>query len=96
MHEIGTGSGYQTALLAELAAEVYTIKCFPALAERAHNALAIAGYGDVELRIGNGRVGWPEAVPFDAIICSAAPTVIPTILTTQLATGGLLILSLGQ
>ena len=94
--EIGTGSGYQTALLAELAAEVYTIEYFPALAKRARNALTIAGYGDVELRIGNGRAGWPEASPFDAIICSAAPTVIPTILTTQLAVGGLLILPLGQ
>ena len=94
--EIGAGSGYQTALLAELAAEIYTIEYFPVLAERALNALTAAGYGDIELRIGNGRAGWPEAAPFDAIVCSAAPTAIPTALTEQLAVGGRLILPLGQ
>ena len=94
--EIGTGSGYQTALLAELAAEIYTIEYFPVLAERALNALTAAGYGDIELRIGNGRAGWPAAAPFDANVCSAAPTAIPTALTEQLAVGGRLILPLGQ
>ena len=94
--EIGTGSGYQTALLAELAAEIYTVEYFPALAERALKALTAAGYNDVRLRIGNGRAGWPEAAPFDAIVCSAAPTAIPTRLADQLAAGGRLILPLGE
>ena len=94
--EIGTGSGYQTALLAELAAEIYTVEYFPTLAERALKALTAAGYSDVGLRIGNGRAGWPEAGPFDAIVCSAAPTAIPTRLADQLAAGGRLILPLGE
>ena len=94
--EIGTGSGYQTALLAELAAEIYTVEYFPTLAERALKALTAAGYSDVGLRIGNGRAGWPEAAPFDAIVCSAAPTAIPPRLADQLAAGGRLLLPLGE
>ena len=93
--EIGTGSGYQTALLAELAAQVYSIEYFHALAERAGQALTNAGYDHVALRVGDGRQGWPDQAPFDAIICSAAPTEIPSPLIAQLATGGRLIIPLG-
>ena len=93
--EIGTGSGYQTALLAELAAQVYSIEYFHALAERAGQVLTNAGYDHVALRVGDGRQGWPDQAPFDAIICSAAPAEIPSPLIAQLATGGRLIIPLG-
>ena len=71
--EIGTGSGYQTALLAELSAQVYSIEFVPELAVRARQILAITGYRDIAIRIGDGREGWPEAMPFDAVVASAAP-----------------------
>ena len=93
--EIGTGSGYQTALLAELAAQVYSIEYFPALATRAGQLLADAGYDHVALRVGDGRRGWPDQAPFDAIICSAAPAEIPSPLIAQLGFGGRLIIPLG-
>ena len=93
--EIGTGSGYQTALLAELAAEVYSIEYFPALAERTSRLLEQDGYASVSIRIGDGRVGWASAAPFDAVVCSAAPAEIPSPLLEQLAPGGRLILPLG-
>ncbi len=93
--ELGTGSGYQTALLAELADQVYSIEFFANLAARARRVLDDTGYGRVALRVGDGRMGWPEAAPFDAIVCSAAPATIPPALTEQLAPGGRLILPLG-
>ena len=93
--EIGTGSGYQTALLAELAAQVYSIEYFHALAERAGQVLTNAGYDHVALRVGDGRQGWPDQAPFDAIIVAAAPAEIPSPLIAQLATGGRLIIPLG-
>ena len=93
--EIGTGSGYQTALLAELASPVYSIEFFSDLAVQARRALAATGYGHVALRVGDGRAGWPEAAPFDAIVCSAAPAAIPPALIEQLAPAGRLILPLG-
>lgn len=93
--EIGTGSGYQTALLAELAAEVYSIELFPELAEQASRQLAATGYEQVEIRVDDGRAGWPDAAPFDAVVCSAAPATIPHTLCEQLALGGRLILPLG-
>ena len=93
--EIGTGSGYQTALLAELAGQVYSIEFFSELAAQARCVLADAGYSHVALRVGDGRMGWPEAAPFDAIVCSAAPATIPPALTAQLAPAGRLILPLG-
>lgn len=93
--EIGTGSGYQTALLAELAGQVYSIEFFPDLAARARRVLAAAGYDHLALRVGDGRLGWPEAAPFDAIVCSAAPATIPPALTQQLKPKGRFILPLG-
>lgn len=93
--EIGTGSGYQTALLAELAGPVYSIEFFASLAAQARRDLAATGYGHVALRVGDGRAGWPEVAPFDAIVSSAAPAAIPPALLEQLAPAGRLILPLG-
>ena len=70
--EIGTGSGYQTALLAELSAQVYRIEFVPELAVQARQILTKTGYHNIAIRIGNGREGWPEAMPFDAVVASAA------------------------
>lgn len=92
--EVGTGSGYQTALLAALGAEVYSIERLPALAERARDALETRGF-DVHLRVGDGSAGWPEAAPFDAIIVGAAAATIPGALLAQLAEGGRLIVPVG-
>jgi len=93
--EIGTGSGYQTALLAELSAQVYSIEFVPELAVQARQILTKTGYHNISIRIGNGREGWPEAMPFDAVVTSAAPAEIPPALIKQLAPGGRLILPLG-
>ena len=94
--EIGTGSGYQTALLAELVAEVYSIEFFPELAERANRLLKEnSNHHRVTIRVGDGRAGWSSAAPFDAVVCSAAPAAIPTPLLEQLAPGGRLIVPLG-
>ena len=93
--EIGTGSGYQTALLAELVAEVYSIEFFPELAERANRRLEENSNQHVTIRVGDGRAGWASAAPFDAVVCSAAPAAIPTPLLEQLAPGGRLIVPLG-
>jgi protein-L-isoaspartate(D-aspartate) O-methyltransferase len=93
--EIGTGSGYQAAVLAELAREVYSIEIVAPLAERARDALASTGYGSVRLRIGDGYRGWPEAAPFDAILLTAAPEKVPEPLLDQLAPGGRLLAPIG-
>ena len=66
--EIGTGSGYQAAILGEIAAEVYTIEIIPSLGERARRVLADLGYGNVHVRVGDGYAGWPEEAPFDAVV----------------------------
>ena len=71
--EIGTGSGYQAAVLAELEAEVYSIELLPGIAARAEATLGSLGYGDIHLRVGDGYLGWPEAAPFDRIVVTAAP-----------------------
>ena len=93
--EIGTGSGYQTALLAELVAEVYSIEFVLELAERANSSLKENSNQRVTIRVGDGRAGWSSAAPFDAVVCSAAPAAIPTPLLEQLAPGGRLIMPLG-
>ena len=93
--EIGTGSGYQAAVLAELVRGVYTIEIIPALADRARRALAEAGYRNVHVRTGNGYLGWPEQAPFPRIIVTAAPEEIPPALVEQLAIGGTLVLPVG-
>lgn len=94
--EIGTGSGYQTAILAELAGEVYTIEIVPELAARAARVLGELGYRNVHTRFGDGYGGWPEAAPFDAIIVTAAPDHLPHPLTQQLAVGGRLAVPVGR
>jgi protein-L-isoaspartate(D-aspartate) O-methyltransferase len=94
--EVGTGSGYQTAVLARLAAKVYSIEIVEALASRAREILLGAcGLSNVELRTGDGSLGWPEAAPFDRIIVTAAATGVPPLLVDQLVPRGRMILPLG-
>jgi len=93
--EIGTGSGYQAAVLAEVAGEVFTIEIVEPLARRAAVVLDSLGYERVRVRVGDGYRGWPEQAPFDAIMVTAAPSHIPEPLLDQLAMGGLLILPVG-
>lgn len=93
--EIGTGSGYQAAILAELAREVYTIEIIPELAERARTVLTELGYGNVQVRAGDGYAGWPEHAPFDAIVVTAAPDHVPPALVEQLAVNGRMIIPVG-
>jgi len=93
--EIGTGSGYQAAVLAALDVEVYTIEIVPALAEQAAERLARLGYGNVQVRQADGYFGWEEHAPFDAIIVTAAPDHVPQPLTNQLAEGGRLVVPVG-
>ena len=94
--EIGTGSGYQTAILAELAKEVYSIEIVPELGHRAARILKELGYTNVHVRIGDGYRGWPEEAPFDAILLAAAPDHIPQPLLDQLKEGGRMILPVGE
>jgi protein-L-isoaspartate(D-aspartate) O-methyltransferase len=93
--EIGTGSGYQAAVLAEIVKQVHTIEIIPDLTARARAALAAAGYRNVEVRGGNGYRGWPEQAPFDRIIVTAAPPEIPQPLIDQLAAGGIMVVPVG-
>jgi len=93
--EIGTGSGYQAAVLAELAAEVFTIEIVKPLALRAERTLAELGYRNVTVRVGDGYAGWPEQAPFDKIMLTAAPPKVPQPLFEQLKEGGLLIAPIG-
>jgi protein-L-isoaspartate(D-aspartate) O-methyltransferase len=93
--EIGTGSGYQAAVLAELSAEVYTIEISEPLAKRAERDLVRIGYKDVHVRAGDGHRGWPDAAPFDAIIVTAAASTVPEALFEQLAIGGRMVIPLG-
>ena len=93
--EIGTGSGYQTAILARLAAEVYTIEVHAALLGRAQQTLEGLGCANVHYRVGNGRAGWPEAAPFDRILCAAAAEEIPPAWLEQLGDPGVLLAPVG-
>lgn len=93
--EVGTGSGYQAAILAALAQEVYSLEILPALAERARAALQAEGCHNVRVRVGDGTAGWPEAAPFDAAIVTCAPERIPAPLVAQLREGGRLAIPVG-
>ncbi len=94
--EIGTGSGYQTAILAELAAEVFSIDRMGDLANRAKAVLDSLGYANVQIRVGDGTLGWPEAAPFDGIIVTAGAPKVPRPLMEQLALGGRLVIPVGD
>lgn len=93
--EIGTGSGYQTAILAELAKSVYTVELIEPLAQQARKVLAELGYTNIEFSVGNGFHGWTEKAPFDAVIVTAAAMEIPEPLFAQLRPGGRMVLPLG-
>jgi protein-L-isoaspartate(D-aspartate) O-methyltransferase len=93
--EIGTGSGYQAAVLANIVKQVYSVEIVPDLADSARRALAQAGYTNVDVRTGNGYLGWPERAPFDRIIVTAAPPEIPQALVDQLAVGGVMVVPVG-
>jgi len=94
--EIGTGSGYQTAILAHLGAKVYSVEILPDLAERAAKTLRDNGYADVHLKVGDGLYGWEDAMPFDRIIVTAAPQEIPHPLPEQLKVGGFMMVPTGD
>lgn len=93
--EIGTGSGYQTAILAELASRVYTIERIPELSQRARTLLEQLGYGNIEYKVGDGTLGWPDHAPFDAILVTAGAPQMPKALTEQLAAEGRLVIPVG-
>ena len=93
--EIGTGLGYQSAVLAELAGSVYTVEIIDELAQRAVQRLKREGYTNIEVRIGNGYFGWPEHAPFDKVIVTAAPDLIPPPLINQLKAGGRMVIPVG-
>ncbi|MGE0362447.1 MAG: protein-L-isoaspartate(D-aspartate) O-methyltransferase [Vicinamibacterales bacterium] len=93
--EIGTGSGYQAAILGEIAREVYTIELLPELAERARRTLEAQGYRNVHVRAGDGYQGWPEHAPFPKVIVTAAPDQVPQALVDQLAVGGTMVVPVG-
>jgi len=94
--EIGTGSGYQAAVLAELVADVYTIEIVEPLAKTAEATLQRLGYKNVHLRVGDGYQGWPEEAPFDAIIVTCAPDKVPQPLVEQIKDGGRMVIPVGE
>ena len=94
--EVGTGSGYQSAVLAEIAKEVYSIEIVPELAEQSAKLLQSLGYSNVHTRFGDGYAGWKDAAPFDGVIVTAAPDHIPQPLVDQLRVGGRLAVPVGR
>ncbi len=94
--ELGTGSGYQAAILSRLASQVYSVERHAALAEQAEEVLAKLGYDNVVIRVGDGTLGWPEHAPYEAIIVTAAAPDIPQPLTDQLTDGGRLVAPVGS
>jgi protein-L-isoaspartate(D-aspartate) O-methyltransferase len=95
IYELGTGSGYQAAVLAEMGVEVYSVEIVPELAEKAATILDELGYDNAHVRAGDGYLGWPEAAPFDGIIVTAAADHVPQPLVDQLAVGGRLVMPIG-
>ena len=93
--EIGTGSGYQAAVLAGLVKYVYSLEIIEALAHQAMERLGRLGYGNVEVRVGNGHIGWPEHAPYDGILVTAAAESVPGALVAQLKPGGTLVIPVG-
>jgi len=93
--EVGSGCGYQTAILAELSAEVFSVECVPWLAYEAERRLFELGYRNVRFKVGDGSLGWPEHAPYDAILVAAAPRVVPPELLNELSDGGRLVIPVG-
>lgn len=93
--EVGTGSGYQAAILGQLAAKVHSIERFPSLAETARNTLAELGYENIQVHVGDGTLGYPPEAPYDRIVVAAAAPAVPPALRTQLADGGRLVIPVG-
>ena len=93
--EIGTGSGYQAAILAEMGMQVVTVEIIPALAEQAARRLKALGYANVEVHVADGYDGWPEQAPYNAIIVTAAPDHVPPLLAKQLKAGGRMVIPVG-
>jgi len=93
--EIGTGCGYQTAVLAELVRDVFSVELLPQLADRARGTLSALGYTNIHIRTADGHEGWPEHAPYDRILGAAAPAAVPPALTAQLADGGILVMPIG-
>ena len=94
--ELGTGSGYQAAILDAMGAQVYSVEIIPELAQRARQTLDRLGHGDVHTRVGDGYFGWPEAAPFDAIVVTAAADHVPPPLLQQLKPGGRMLIPVGS
>ena len=94
--EIGTGSGYQAAVLAEICKAVYSVEIVPQLGQSARQLLDMLGYENTHIKIGDGYQGWPEQAPFDGIIVTCSPTAIPAPLTVQLAEGGRMVIPVGE
>jgi protein-L-isoaspartate(D-aspartate) O-methyltransferase len=93
--DVGTGSGYQAAVLAEIASRVFSIEIIPSLGESARKRLEELGYGNIEVKIGDGYQGWPEKAPFDAIVVTAAAPKVPPALVAQLKPGGRMVIPVG-
>jgi protein-L-isoaspartate(D-aspartate) O-methyltransferase len=93
--EIGTGFGYQAAVLAELARKVYSVEIIEEMAAEARQRLVSLGYDNIQLRVGNGSLGWPEHAPYDRIMVTAAPDLIPPALLNQLGAGGRMVIPTG-
>ncbi len=94
--EIGTGCGYQSAVLAEVAKDIYSIEVIDSLSQKAKSTLSLLGYNNIHLKVGDGYGGWPEEAPFDAILVACAPVQVPEKLIEQLKPGGRMIVPVGE